>query len=559
MAGAVREYDSSNAAAYCGLARCGGGNATALRQAAALLIWLLAAAFLVPPALAREPRLALVIGNSAYQGFDRLAATATDGDRMASALSGAGFNDATGDGAVTAHRDLTREQMLALLDQFAAKLKAAGPDAFGVLYFSGHGAALGTFGDVMLLPVDADHTLSIEATSLTRAAIARKLLGSGAKNLLIVLDMCRNVLKEPPLPTTPSDLAAPDPAGVSGFDGTKGLRRIVRQSDLLVRPDQGYLIAYSTSPDQVAFDNGTFSRILAEEIRRPQQDIAEALKRTSDRVAMSAIQSQGKFQKPTFDYGLQGAPPCFISCGAAGEGRFLDCANCPYMRILPAGLASIGSPASEPKRGSDEPVQSEQRIEHAFAISTYEVTIAEWDACVRDQACHPISGWSKDNPNPLIPATGLAYPDALAFTAWLSAQTGQHYRLPNGAEWEYADRAGAATPFPWGDAISPSDANYDQTASYRGSATAPYRGYPEAVNAYPPNAFGLYQMNGNAWELTADCADKGCTAHTARGGSFQSAPEELRAANRFAVADGKRRSDMGLRVVRDISADESMQ
>ncbi len=559
MAGDLRDNSRYDTGSCCHRADRANRRPAFLAKAAVLLIWLLAAMALAPSAFAREPRLALVIGNSAYQGFDRLAATTTDGDRIAAALNGAGFLDAAGTGPVIAHRDLTREQMLALIDQFAARLKAAGPNAFGMLYFSGHGAALGTFGDVMLLPVDADHTLNVEATSLTRAAIARKLLGSGAQNVLIVLDMCRNVLKEPPLPNAPPDAATAPPAGETGPDGTKGLKRIVRPSDLLARPDQGYLIAYSTSPDQVAFDNGTFSRILAEEIRRPQQDIAEALKRTSDRVAMSAIQSQSRFQKPTFDYGLQGAPPCFISCGAASEGRFLDCANCPYMRIVPAGLAQIGSPANEPKRGGDEPVQTEQRIEHPFAISIYEVTIAEWDACVRDKACQPINGWSKDNPNPLIPATGLGYPDAQAFTRWLAAQTGRHYRLPTSTEWEYADRAGAATTFPWGDAISPSDANYDQTASYRGSETAPYRGYPEAVNAYPPNAFGLYQMNGNAWELTGDCADKRCTAHTARGGSFQSTPDELRSANRFAVADGKRRSDMGLRVVRDISDDEVVQ
>ncbi len=559
MVAALRNDSPCVVASCCPAADRAVGKIAFLRLGAALLIWLFAAWFLAPSALAREPRLALVIGNSSYQGFDRLAATVIDGDRVAAALNSAGFVDATGTGSVTAHRDLTREQMLSLLEQFAAKLKAAGPDAFGMLYFSGHGAALGTFGDLMLLPVDADHTLGIEATSLSRAAIARKLLGSGAKNLLIVLDMCRNVLTEPPRPNATPEVNIAAPGGEAGPDGTKGLKRIVRQSDLLVRPDQGYLIAYSTSPDQVAFDTGTFSRILAEEIRRPQQDIAETLKRTSDRVAMSAIQSRGNFQKPTFDYGLQGAPPCFISCGAGSEGRFLDCANCPYMRIVPAGLANVGSPATEAKRDRDEPLQTEQRIDRAFAIGIYEVTIPEWGACVRDKACQPIASWSKDNPNPSIPATGLAYPDALAFTAWLSAQSGQHYRLPTGAEWEYAARASASTTFPWGDAITPSDANYDQTASYRGSATAPYRGYPEAVNAYPPNAFGLYQMNGNAWELTADCGDKSCTAHIARGGSFESAPDELRAANRFAVSDTKRRTDMGLRVVRDISADEVMQ
>ncbi|MFD2579454.1 formylglycine-generating enzyme family protein [Novosphingobium colocasiae] len=77
------------------------------------------------------------------------------------------------------------------------------------------------------------------------------------------------------------------------------------------------------------------------------------------------------------------------------------------------------------------------------------------------------------------------------------------------------------------------------------------------MNAYPPNAFGLYQMNGNAWEITADCGNAPCSAHLARGGSFQSTPAELRSANLFAVSDTKRRGDMGLRVVRDLRPDEA--
>jgi formylglycine-generating enzyme required for sulfatase activity len=79
------------------------------------------------------------------------------------------------------------------------------------------------------------------------------------------------------------------------------------------------------------------------------------------------------------------------------------------------------------------------------------------------------------------------------------------------------------------------------------------------VNAYPANAFGLYQMQGNVWEWTADCAEADCRRRLVRGGSYQSVPAELRAANRFAIDAGKRRSDVGLRVVRDLDADEVAQ
>ena len=509
---------------------------------------------LAAPALAvgTEPRLALVIANGAYAGFPALGATHSDGDRIAAALSATGFKDAGGGGPVAARRDLTLAQMTAAVADFRAKLAAAGPDAFGVLYFSGHGAALGSYGDVVLLPVDAGASMTAEAEKLTRAALTRGLLGSGARNLLVVLDMCRSVVNVPP-PSAPEVLATAT-AGRGQTVGSKGLTRIVRDGPGAARPDQGYLVAYSTSADQVAFDDGVFSKVLAEEIRRPQQSIADALKRTSDRVALKP----GKFfQKPTFDYGLQGAPPCFVSCDGNAEGRFYDCANCPYMRVVPAGTARLGSPADEPKRGGDEKSPREVVFPRPFAMGVYEVTAAEWTACVRDKACRGIAGWEKENPNPLIPAAGLSYEDAQAFVAWLSVQSGLAYRLPTEDEWEYAARGGAGGTFPWGDAIQPSDANYDQTESYRGGSTAPYRGYPEAVNAYPPNGFGLYQMAGNVWEVTQGCEDAGCKARVLRGGSFQSTPWELRAANRMGVGAAKRRGDAGLRVVRDLAADEA--
>jgi formylglycine-generating enzyme required for sulfatase activity len=372
---------------------------------------------------------------------------------------------------------------------------------------------------------------------------------SGAKTVLVVLDMCRNVVDLPV-----ASAAAVIPGAVpTAVPGSKGLRRVIRAADGRVRPDQGYLVAFSTSPDQVAFDDGAFSKILAEEVRRPQQNIADAMKRVSDRVAMRPSRT---FQKPTFDYGLQGQPPCFVSCDPSSGDRFYDCANCPWMRAVPAGAATIGSPAGEPGRKRDEPIQQQQRIERGFALGVYEVTVAEWTACVRDGACPKLSTWSADNPNPLIPATSISHQDALAFLRWLSAQSGRSYRLPTEAEWEYASRAGAATAFPWGDEISPSSANYDQTARYRESPTAPYRGYPEAVTAYPPNAFGLYQTQGNVWEWTAGCMDGGCRNRVVRGGSFESVPAELRAANRFAIAPTKRRDDVGLRVARDLEPDE---
>jgi formylglycine-generating enzyme required for sulfatase activity len=516
---------------------------------AALLSMIMA---LAVPALAQaaaEPRLALVIANGKYRAFDQLAATSGDGDKVAAALTATGFVDASGTGNVRARRDLDQQSMQAEIEAFKAKLQAAGPNSFGMLYYSGHGVALGTGGDVTMVPIDGT-AAQVAGAGLSRLNVARKLLASGTRTLLVVLDMCRSLADGVVVPSSaPSNLVAAAPS----VAGAKGFKRVLREGEGQIRADQGYLVAFSTSAGEAAFDDGTFSKVLAEEIRRPQQNIAEALKRVSDRVALKPT---GAYQKPTFDYGLQGQPPCFVSCDPTSGDRFYDCANCPWMRPIPAGAAQIGSPPLEQGRRADEPIQHEVPIGRSFALGVYEVTVAEWAACAREGACSAVASWAKENPNPLIPASSIGYADAEAFVAWLSARSGHAYRLPTEDEWEYAGRARGNTAFAWGDQITPADANYDQTARYRGSPTIPYRGYPEAVNAYPANGFGLYQMEGNVWEWTSGCGAADCRRRIVRGGSFQSVPADLRLANRFAVDAGKRRSDVGLRVVRDLDPDE---
>jgi formylglycine-generating enzyme required for sulfatase activity len=125
---------------------------------------------------------------------------------------------------------------------------------------------------------------------------------------------------------------------------------------------------------------------------------------------------------------------------------FTDCTECLEMVVIPAGPFTMGSPANEPERYSDEGPQRRVTI-GPFAIGKTEVTFAEWDACVTAGSCNgykpPDQGWGRGS----RPVVNVSWKDAKAYVSWLSQHTGQPYRLPSEAEWEYAARAGTTTRY----------------------------------------------------------------------------------------------------------------
>ena len=72
---------------------------------------------------------------------------------------------------------------------------------------------------------------------------------------------------------------------------------------------------------------------------------------------------------------------------------FKECASgCPTMIVIPAGKFMMGSPENEPDRNASEGPQHKVTIAKPFAVSKFEVTFAEWDACVAADACPPVAG-----------------------------------------------------------------------------------------------------------------------------------------------------------------------
>ncbi len=199
--------------------------------------------------------------------------------------------------------------------------------------------------------------------------------------------------------------------------------------------------------------------------------------------------------------------------------RFLDGSGAgPDLVLIPTGRFQMGSSAYERdiavKAGSArqwldrESPQHWVGIEYPFALGRYPVTVAQWRQFVRATGWEPQSdtdwaapGFAQQDDHPVV---GVSWFDAQRYVAWLSEKTGQQYRLPSEAEWEYACRAGAKTAFSFGDDISTDQANYDGNFTYGNGVKGVFRQGTTPVAAFPPNPWGLFDMHGNVWEWVQD-------------------------------------------------------
>jgi formylglycine-generating enzyme required for sulfatase activity len=285
-------------------------------------------------------------------------------------------------------------------------------------------------------------------------------------------------------------------------------------------------------------------------------------------------------------------PPSNLKPGTV----FQDCKDCPEMVVIPAGSFTMGSPASEQGHDQSEEPQHKETIPRAFAMSKYIVTLAQYkefmNATGRDAGAScwyykdeedkwlPKDGRTFSDPGfaqqGTSPAVCLNFGDAQAYAAWLSKLTGQKYRLPSEAEWEYAARAGTKTARYWGDSEKDqcSYANgADQTYHKKYSKDPGYNAscddgfaYTSPVGKFKPNAFGLYDMLGNSWQMTLDCSSGSysggdnqgaaqtgaCEKHVIRGASWGRGPKDLRAAKRGGMSEEVRGVTNSIRLVREL-------
>jgi formylglycine-generating enzyme required for sulfatase activity len=550
----------------------------------AVLVVVLAGPVLLTAApVVAEPRVALVIGNSDYQGdLPKLPNPVNDAALMTATLKKLGFTVIE-----TRNADLT--QMNKAIREFSDKLSGAGSQAVGLFFYAGHGLQID--GENWLIPVNAKIEKSADAEF--EAIKASKILGQMefAQNSLniVILDACRN-----------------NPLSRGMRSASTGLAKM--------DAPLGSFIAYSTAPGQTAADgkgkNSPYTAALAKAIQKPGIAIEEAFRDARVEVLQATNKEQipwesssltGAFQ---FNPGPKAAEPQVAAVAPAAPApsaapaaktpeapgpKVAMCKDCPEMVAIPAGSFMMGSPAGESGRQDNEGPQTKITVP-AFSMGKNLVTRAQFaefvqatghapaKRCYADmngsgnfemtrQANFMNTGFPQTDRDPVV---CVSWADATAYAEWLAAATGKPYRLPTESEWEYAARGGATTSRYWGD-------DADDACEYANaadeSAKRKYRNwkivdcddgyaYTAPVGKFKPNKFGLYDMLGNVKQVVAGClsnsiaeiptdgsvGEESCDQHPLRGSSWESWPHVMRLASRQYASTNEAGTHIGFRV-----------
>ena len=566
-----------------------------------------------------QKRVALVIGNSAYQNTAPLANPTNDAMDVSAALKTHGFQVIDG-------YDLDKAAFDRKVRDFAAALEGA---AVGVFFYAGHG--LQVAGQNYLAPVDARLSSAVTLDfEMMKVEIIHRAMELSAKTNVLFLDACRD---------NPLARNLSRSLGTRSADVGKGLAQIEAGS--------GTLISFSTQPGAVALDgkgrNSPYAGALVKHLSSANDDLnailiavrndvmnatqeaqvpwehsalrgrfyfstpsqaaeqakvapgrmseaAEAWAAAERTTSIPALEAFIARYKETFYAELAqarieelkkqqvGAVKTDLAMlqddqrkpveGEAAKKRsvasvtqagsaFRDCPDCPEMVVVPAAEFMMGSNSG----GAQEKPMHRVTIVQPFAVGKFEVTFAEWDACVAAGGCTRSpedQGWGRER----RPVINVSWDDITSeYLPWLNRMTGKAYRLLTEAEWEYAARSATNMAYAWGNDISKNRANCSGCGSqWDAKQAAP-------VGSFEPNAFGLHDMHGNVWEWVQDCytttyvgapsdgraaADTASCSRVRRGGSWDSLPNDLRLSGRLRNGPRSRFNNLGFRVARTL-------
>ncbi len=529
-----------------------------------LVLWLcfaVAFALLTRPALSQQTaaRVALIIGNANYPDASTpLSTTIRDARTLADEFRRSEFD-------VDLKENVGREDMQRAIDAFTGKIR---PGMAALFYFSGYGIQVAR--QTYLIPVNAQVWTEAEVRrdGISLDALLADMNRKGAKVKIVIIDAGRRNPFERRFRASAAGLAALD------------------------APD-GTLAMYSAAPGKVINEgtgtNSLFVSELVKELRVPNLTAEQVFNRARVGVSRASNNEQVPWVASSlvdeFSFGparsvtsaptpapapspaptpvrpQAAAPPTpsvprerESAMGSKNPGdAFRDCKECGEVVVVPAGSFEMGSTTEY-----ENPVHR-VTIAKPFAIGRHEVTFDEWDSCVSEGGCKhrpDDRNWGRGN----RPVINVSWLDAKEFVTWLSQKTGQTYRLPTEAEWEYAAKGGTKTPYWWGRDLGAAQANCRECKTGTSQQSS-------EVGSYKENPFSLHDTAGNVAEWVEDCWNdsyrgapqngsawlKGdCRLRVLRGGAFDSAARYLRSSSRFRYDLDVRYTANGFRVVREL-------
>jgi formylglycine-generating enzyme required for sulfatase activity len=531
-------------------------------------------------------RVALVIGNGSYPQSP-IGSLPGDARAFADVLRDGGFD-------VVYAENAKRTEIEAVISAFTRKL---GWGVTAVVYYGGHAvqyqdrnfllaidSRITTEADVRTEGIDID--LILDPLIVSRPAACIVILDAARKNpwQQVASSRVRGLSGQPPIegvtviyPVAPGDVVGDAPrdtnlfavelvksAKIQGLSFKEVLRR-VRTSVAQATRDRQIPWESSPSPEELVISSIRKPVRAADPLERGFWETIKGGDNAADFKAYLDSYPDGPFAAAARARLQQieaksetkpevAKPAAPEPAAAAPQSVIRDCSQCPEMVLVLAGVFEMGSTELF---DFEAPVH-QVSIRKAFYIGRREVTYEEWDACIAEGGC-------KQRPDDRglgrarRPVTDIDWDDAKGYTAWLSQKTGHTYRLPAESEWEYVARAGTTTSYPWGRTVEKDRANCI------GCTSDPLK---KAIDtgSFQPNAFGIYDMAGNAAEWVEDCWNDNyrgaptdgsawtkplCRERVLRGGSFNNDPRYLRSAARFKYDHDVRFYTNGFRVVRE--------
>lgn len=231
----------------------------------------------------------------------------------------------------------------------------------------------------------------------------------------------------------------------------------------------------------------------------------------------------------------------------------------PSLVVVPPGSFSMGGP--------DEDAQPRHTVRFSapLAVTRHEITFAEYERFARTESM-PLPGdnrWGRED----RPVINISWEEAAMYARWLREETGQNYRLPTEAEWEYIAKAGKDSHYWWGDDPEGASGRANCRRSCDSSFTGLFRSESAPVGNFEANPFGVYDTAGNVAEWVADCyrptynnasasgeayTDADCERRVVRGGSMREDAAEVNSYRRRAELQHTYHEDIGFRLVVDL-------